>query len=81
MKKPKVLILVLLGAAFVALAIYYWMTQAGSLPHWLPGYEAGSTHKHLKHGLAAFILGIGCFVWAWFASAPPKKPSNESPAQ
>jgi len=68
MKKPKMIALVLLGLVFMGLVVYYWMTQAGSLPTWFPGYEAGSTHKHLKHGLAAAILGLGCWVWAWFLS-------------
>ena len=43
---------------------------AGSLPSFFPGHEAGSSHHHVKHGLLALILGIGCFVFAWFQSGP-----------
>ena len=79
MKKAYTLLLVALGVAFILLAIYYLKTEAGLLPHWLPGYEAGSVHKHTKHGAASAILGVGCFVWAWFASGskPEHKPKSE----
>jgi hypothetical protein len=63
---------VVLGIAFVGLAAFYWLTPAGSLPTYVPGFEAGSTHIHFKHGLAALILGLGLFVLAWFKSAPKK---------
>lgn len=80
MKKTQIWLLVVVGILFIALGIYYWLTEAGSLPHWLPGYESGSAHKHLKHGLAAVVLGLGCWVWAWFAggSKTASKPEAES---
>ena len=68
MKKLMVPVLVVLGVLFVALAVYYAVTPAGSLFKSLPGYIAGSSHKHLKHGFAALILGLGCWVLAWFSS-------------
>lgn len=80
MKKGLVAILVILALAFLGLAAYYWTTKAGSLPHWMPGYSAGSAHVHLKHGLAALILGVLCGIGAWFASgkksAPPKETTS-----
>ncbi|HUD05790.1 MAG TPA: hypothetical protein VMR18_02660 [Candidatus Saccharimonadales bacterium] len=69
--------LVILGLIFLALAIYYWVTPAGSLPHFMPGYQAGSKHVHLKHGLAALVLAIGCGILAWFQSGK-KKPTSAS---
>jgi hypothetical protein len=66
MKKPWTIVFAILAVLFLALAIYYWVTPAGSLPHFLPGYEHGSTHVHLKHGLAALILAIGSAIVAWF---------------
>ena len=68
MKKILVWPSVILGVLFIALAIFYWMTPAGSLPTYMPGYEAASTHIHLKHGIAALILGLALFVFAWFKS-------------
>jgi uncharacterized membrane protein YdjX (TVP38/TMEM64 family) len=74
MKKPLVIVFVILGLVFLGLAVYYWVTPAGSLPHSFPGYQAGSVHKHLKHGAAALLLGLGCGVIAWFAMG--KKPTS-----
>jgi hypothetical protein len=64
------------GVLLIGLGIYYWVEPAGSLPSWLPGYAAGSGHHHLKHGIAAFLVGVACLVFAWFRSAPKKKGSE-----
>jgi len=61
---------VILGILFMALAVLYWVDSAGSLPSFIPGHQAGSGHHHIKHGIAAFIVGLGCFVFAWFQSGP-----------
>lgn len=67
MKKKYTPWLVLLGFLFLTLGGYYWSTKANALPHWFPGYDAGENRKHFKHGLASILLGLGCFVWAWFS--------------
>ena len=82
MKKLYITGLAVLGVAFLALAVYYWLTPAGSLPHFIPGYEAGGTQGHLKHGLAAFVLAVGCGILAWFlsgnkAASEPKNTPTE----
>ncbi len=66
MTRPLATLALLLGAAFVIVAFVYWLTPAGSLPHYVPGFVAGATQKHVKHGLAAFIVALGLFVYAWF---------------
>ena len=68
MKKSLMILFVILALIFVAIAIFYWVTPAGKLPHHFPGYIAGSTKAHLKHGLAAFIVAIGFGLLAWFSS-------------
>jgi hypothetical protein len=30
----------------------------------------------VKHGIAAFLLGIACFVFAWFQSGPRRRPAT-----
>ena len=67
MKKNGMIIGMALGVVFFLIAFIYWLTPAGSLPSFMPGFEAGSTVVHFKHGLAAFILGLGAFVYGWFA--------------
>jgi uncharacterized membrane protein HdeD (DUF308 family) len=61
---------VVAGILFIALGIVYFAEPAKSLPSLLPGHEAGSSHHHVKHGIAAVLVGIGCFVFAWFQSGP-----------
>ena len=63
---------VLVGLALIVLAVVYWAEPAKSLPSWLPGHEAGSNHHHVKHGIASFLLGLACLVFAWFRSAGPR---------
>jgi hypothetical protein len=59
---------VLVGLAFIALAGHYWLTPAGALPAYVPGFEEGSVHIHFKHGLGMLILGLGALAFAWFRS-------------
>jgi 1,4-dihydroxy-2-naphthoate octaprenyltransferase len=61
-----------LGLALIAVAVVYWAEPAGSLPSFFPGHAAGSQHHHAKHGIAAFLLGCACLVFAWFSSGPAK---------
>ncbi len=61
------IVAIVLGLAFAAMAAFYWITPAGSLPEFLPGFEAGSAHVHVKHGavaavIAVVLLGIGIFA-------------------
>jgi hypothetical protein len=63
---------VLVGLALIVLAVVYWVEPAKSLPSWLPGHEAGSGHHHVKHGIASFLVGLACLVFAWFRSAGPR---------
>ena len=70
-KRPTLIVpAVLAGLLLLVLAIVYWVNTADSLPSFIPGHEAGSAHHHIKHGIAAAILGIGALVFAWFQTAP-----------
>ena len=57
------------------MAVVYWVDTAGSLPSFFPGHEAGSAHHHIKHGIAAFVVGLGCLVFAWFQTGPKRATS------
>jgi ammonia channel protein AmtB len=59
---------VLAGIVFIIIAIVYWTNTAGSLPHFFPGFEAGATNVHVKHGIASLFLGLALFAYAWFRS-------------
>ncbi len=68
---PKILSIgaVVLGIAFVLLAILYWLTPANALPSFIPGYDPALSIIHFKHGLASLLLGLVLFAFAWFKSA------------
>jgi hypothetical protein len=68
-RRTLMVLFIILGIALVALAIYYWVTPASSLPSFFPGHLAGSAHTHLKHGVLAMVLGLLCFLGAWMSSA------------
>ena len=64
------LLAILAGLVLVVIAVVYWIEPAKSLPGFFPGHEAGSTHHHAKHGIAAFLVGLACLVFAWFRTGP-----------
>ncbi|MGA2895575.1 MAG: hypothetical protein ABSE22_22160 [Xanthobacteraceae bacterium] len=45
----------------------YYFVPAGSLPTFMPGYAAGSTHIHTTHALAAAVAAVVLFGVGWFA--------------
>jgi hypothetical protein len=60
------LIAVAAGIVLVVIAVVYWALPAKSLPGFFPGHQAGSNHHHVKHGIAAFLVGLACLAYAWF---------------
>jgi 1,4-dihydroxy-2-naphthoate octaprenyltransferase len=64
---------IVLGVVLIALALVYWVEPAKSLPSFFPGHQAGSSHHHVKHGIAAFLVGLACFVFAWFNSGGERR--------
>jgi uncharacterized RDD family membrane protein YckC len=70
-KNPRLIIpAVIVGVALLVVAVIYWVDSASALPSFFPGHEAGSGHHHVKHGIAAALLGVGALVFAWFQSGP-----------
>jgi hypothetical protein len=49
----------------IAAAMYFFM-PAGSLPSFMPGYEAGSAHVHMKHAVIAAVAAVVLFLAGWF---------------
>jgi hypothetical protein len=65
------ILLAIVGVVAVMLAIIYFMVPAGSLP--FPdalGHEAGSQVIHVKHGIAALVAGLVCWVLVWDMGPP-----------
>jgi hypothetical protein len=57
---------IVLGLVFAAIAVAYWMVPAGSLPTFFPGFEAGSAHIHVKHGIASALVAVVLFGLGWY---------------
>jgi hypothetical protein len=72
MAKYRALILpaVVIGIALIVVAAVYWVEPARSLPSFFPGHKAGSAHHHVKHGIAAFLVGLAVLAFAWFQTGP-----------
>jgi hypothetical protein len=70
---------VIVGLLLIAVGIVYWAEPAKSLPSFFPGHESGSGHHHVKHGIAAFLVGLACLAYAWFQSGSGRS-SREAPA-
>ncbi len=67
---------VVAGIVLLVVAIIYWVEPASSLPSFFPGHQAADSEHHIKHGIAAFVVALGCFIFAWFQSGP----STDRPA-
>lgn len=64
---------IIVGIVLIVVGVVYLAEPARSLPSFFPGHQAGSSHHHTKHALLAFVLGLGCFVFAWFQSGPASR--------
>lgn len=71
---------VIVGVVLIVLAVVYFVTPAHSLPSFFPGHasatSAEANHHHTKHGLAALIVALACFAFAWFQTGPKSAPAN-----
>jgi hypothetical protein len=76
--KNRALILpaVILGIVFIVIAIVYFVSTAHGLPSFFPGHVGANSseahHHHTKHGIAALVVGLACFIFAWFQSGPTR---------
>ncbi len=65
---------VLLGVLLLVVAALYFADPAHSLPSFFPGHagahDAEAAHHHVKHGIAALVVALGCFAFAWFQTGP-----------
>jgi Na+/H+ antiporter NhaD/arsenite permease-like protein len=71
---------VVVGVLLVIVAIVYFVTPEHSLPSFFPGHASASSaeanHHHTKHGIAAIVVALACFAFAWFQSGPKAKSAS-----
>ena len=68
MTKPVPWILGIIGVVLIGIALVYWLTPAGGLPSFMPGFDAESDHFHITHALGALLGALCLFAVAiiWF---------------
>ena len=73
---------VLLGILLIVVAIVYFVTPEHSLPSFFPGHTSASSpdanHHHTKHGIAALVVAVACFAFAWFQTGPKTRSASAS---
>jgi len=67
---------VLAGIVLLIVAVVYFADSAANLPSFFPGHEAGSARHHIKHGIAALVVALGAFAFAWFQTGPAGRPAG-----
>jgi NADH:ubiquinone oxidoreductase subunit 5 (subunit L)/multisubunit Na+/H+ antiporter MnhA subunit len=65
---------IILGVLMLVVAVIYFVQPEHSLPSFFPGHASESSpeanHHHSKHGIAALVVAIACFIFAWFQTGP-----------
>ncbi|HEY1457940.1 MAG TPA: hypothetical protein VGF15_05440 [Solirubrobacteraceae bacterium] len=73
---------VVLGVVLIAIAIVYFVTPEHSLPSFFPGHASASSpeanHHHSKHGIAALVVALACFIFAWFQTGPKARAGSNT---
>jgi hypothetical protein len=63
-----------LGIVLIVVAIVYFVTPEHALPAFFPGHVAAggpeADSHHTKHGIAALVVALACFAFAWFQTGP-----------
>jgi hypothetical protein len=59
------LVAIVLAIICIIVAVMYFVMPAGQLPTFMPGYEAGSVHVHMKHGIIAAVAAVVLFLIGW----------------
>jgi hypothetical protein len=64
----------LLAVVCVVVGAMYYALPGGSLPPFMPGYAADSTHIHMLHGFAA-VTGAVAFLLVGLSTTPYRRRS------
>lgn len=65
---------VVLGILLIVVSVIYFAEPAHSLPSFFPGHvsatDAEAGHHHTKHAIAALVVALAAFAFAWFQTGP-----------
>jgi Na+/H+ antiporter NhaD/arsenite permease-like protein len=72
----------ILGVLMIVVAIIYFVQPEHSLPSFFPGHSSATdpeaNHHHTKHGIAALVIALACFAFAWFQTGPKTDSAGSS---
>lgn len=64
----------LVGLVLIVIGIVYIALNEHDIPSFFPGHVSHpASHHHVKHGIAAILLGLACFAFAWFRLGPRRR--------
>ena len=59
------------GLALIVVGVIYIALNEHDIPSFFPGHVSHpASHHHVKHGIAAILLGLACLAFAWFRTGP-----------
>ena len=71
---------VVIGIALIVIGVIYLVQNEHAIPSFFPGHSSQpSSHHHTKHGIAAILLGLACFAFAWFRTGPRDQVKSPPP--
>jgi hypothetical protein len=56
---------IILAIICIIVSVTYFVTPAGNLPTFMPGYEAASAHIHVKHAIIALVAAFVLILIGW----------------
>jgi hypothetical protein len=69
----------IVGIALIVVGVIYIALNEHQIPSFFPGHVSHpSSHHHVKHGIAAILLGLACLAFAWFRTGPRERPAASS---
>ena len=81
MRRDQVLAAVaaLVGVALIVVGVIYIAFDEHSIPSFFPGHVSHpSSHHHVKHWIAAILLGLACLAFAWFRTGPRERAASST---
>jgi uncharacterized membrane protein len=69
----------IVGVALIVIGVIYLAQNEHQIPSFFPGHVSHpSSHHHVKHGIAAILLGLACLAFAWFRTGPRHRAAASS---
>ena len=66
----------ILGFVLIVVGVIYIAFNEHDIPSFFPGHVSHpASHHHVKHGIAAILLGLACLAFAWFRTGPRHRPA------